>query len=130
MGDEVMALFGAPKSYGDDELNALRCGLAMLRERERLNEGEGHPLQIGVGIATGEMVAGCMGSSDRLNYTVLGDRVNLASRLCGKAGPGEVLIASDRGLPDLGDAGIESRSLMVDAKGFAEEQPAFSFRPS
>jgi class 3 adenylate cyclase len=127
VGDEVMALFGAPKSYGDDELNALRCGLAMQRERQRLNQEEEHPLQIGVGIATGEMVAGCMGSNDRLNYTVLGERVNLASRLCGKAGAGEVLIASDRPPPpEVDDSTVEPRSLVVD--GYAEQQAAFSFR--
>ena len=50
------------------------------------------PIQIGIGVATGEVVAGCMGSQDRLNYTVLGARVNLGARLCGKAGPGEVVI--------------------------------------
>jgi class 3 adenylate cyclase len=128
VGDEVMALFGAPKSYGDDELNALRCGLAMQRERERLNREVEHPLQIGVGIATGEMVAGCMGSNDRLNYTVLGERVNLASRLCSKAGPGEVLIATERTLPQMDDSTVESRRLEVD--GYAEQQSAQAFRPS
>ena len=60
---------------------------------------------------------------------VLGERVNLASRLCSKAGAGEVLIASDRPPPpDVSDSTVEARSLVVD--GYAEQQDAFSFRVS
>ncbi len=90
MGDAVMALFGAPESHGNDALNAARCALQIVAERERLNRDDLR-LSIGLGLATGEVVAGCMGSTDRLNYTVLGHRVNLAARLCGAAGDMEVL---------------------------------------
>jgi len=92
VGDEIMVLFGAPRPYGDDWVNAVRCGLAMVESRERLNQNSDQPIKIGVGIAAGEVVAGQMGSNERRNYTVLGDRVNLAARLCSKAGPGEVII--------------------------------------
>jgi class 3 adenylate cyclase len=59
----------------------------MIEERERLNRSSKYVLRIGIGMATGPVVAGCMGSQDRLNYTVLGERVNLASRICGKPDP-------------------------------------------
>lgn len=92
VGDLIMAVFGAPKSYGDDAYNATRCAVRMIEERNKLNETSEHKILVGIGIATGEAVAGCMGSADRLNYTVLGERVNLASRLCSTAGKMEVVI--------------------------------------
>ena len=92
VGDLIMAIFGAPKIYGDDAQLAVQCGLEMLSKRKEMNETAGKRIEMGIGIATGEMVAGCMGSDDRLNYTVLGERVNLASRLCSKAGVAELLI--------------------------------------
>jgi class 3 adenylate cyclase len=92
VGDEVMGVFGALKSYGNDAAHAVACAVGMVRERGRLNRESRHPIEIGVGIATGEAVAGCMGSIDRLNYTVVGSRVNLASRLCSEAGPMEIVI--------------------------------------
>lgn len=92
VGDLIMAVFGAPKSYGNDALHAVRCALQMIEERHHLNQTSRHPIEIGIGVATGEVVAGCMGSEDRLNYTVLGGRVNLASRLCSQAGGTELLI--------------------------------------
>ena len=87
-----MAIFGAPVSQGDDTLNAARCALRLVAVRQELNQTSKHKIQVGIGVATGTVVAGCMGSADRLNYTVLGDRVNLGSRLCDKARAGEVLI--------------------------------------
>jgi class 3 adenylate cyclase len=92
VGDLIMAVFGAPKSYGKDVANAAHCAMRMMEERRRLNRDGRHRIDVGIGLATGQVVAGCMGSADRLNYTVLGDRVNLAARLCGAAARGEVLI--------------------------------------
>jgi len=92
VGDLIMAIFGVPKSYGDDTRLAVDCALEMLAVRRRLNATAKQRMEMGIGIATGEMVAGCMGSDNRLNYTVLGERVNLASRLCSKAGVAELLI--------------------------------------
>ncbi len=92
VGDLIMAVFGAPLSTDKDAHNAARCAIRMVQERDRLNQSTDRVIRMGVGMATGEVVAGCMGSSYRLNYTVLGERVNLASRLCGAAGPMEIVI--------------------------------------
>jgi class 3 adenylate cyclase len=92
VGDLVMAVFGAPISRDDDTDRSAACATAMIRTRAEMNAATGHPVEIGIGLAAGEIVAGLMGSEDRLNYTVLGDRVNLASRLCSLAGAGEVLV--------------------------------------
>jgi adenylate cyclase len=85
VGDAVMALFGAPLDDEAHAEHAVQAGLAMLDELERLNTrwaGEGRPaLEIGIGINTGEMVAGNIGSETIMSYTVIGDAVNLASRL-------------------------------------------------
>ena len=117
VGDEIMAVFGAPKEYGDDEANAVRCALAMQAKRIELNAEVARPFEIGIGVASGEMVAGCMGSVDRLNYTVLGEPVNLAARLCGKAAGGEVLAAVGDGIA-VGDL------VELDVKGFSEKVKA------
>lgn len=119
VGDLVMAVWGAPKSSPDDALRMARCALEMQAERERLNRAGGRPIRIGIGIAYGPVVAGCMGSSSRVNYTVLGARVNLASRLCSAAKAGEV-VADDAVRTRL-DAGISATALEpFPVKGFSE----------
>jgi adenylate cyclase len=85
IGDEVMAIFGAPLASSDHALRAVMAAVDMLKELQQFNAAEGRnaPLRIGIGIATGSVIAGNVGSPERLNYTVLGDTVNLASRLQG-----------------------------------------------
>lgn len=105
VGDEIMALFGAPVSYEDDALRAVRAGLRIQQEVRTINERRAgtEPLALGVGINTGMVVAGNMGSARRLNYTVLGAPVNLAARLCSEARAGQTLI-SDATLEHIRDA--------------------------
>jgi adenylate cyclase len=85
IGDAVMAVFGAPLTSGRDPQNAALSANAMMSMVEALNlrraaRGQPH-LRLGVGVATGELVAGTIGSPKRMDYTVIGDSVNLASRL-------------------------------------------------
>lgn len=124
VGDLIMAVFGAPKSYGNDALHAVKCALEMMTERRRLNATTRHAFEIGIGIATGEVVAGCMGSQDRLNYTVLGERVNLASRLCSKAGSTELLI-DETTYAQLPPGFLAEPTEPMPLKGFSAPVPAY-----
>ncbi|HQU08374.1 MAG: hypothetical protein B7X06_00100 [Verrucomicrobia bacterium 21-51-4] len=92
MGDAIMVLFGTPRVYGQDSKLALQCATEMIDARNRINNTSAQRIQIGIGLATGQVIAGCMGSRDRLNYTVIGERVNLVSRITSAAGPEEVLM--------------------------------------
>ena len=96
MGDAIMALWGAPLAAPDDADRALQAALAMQRGLAALNtrwQAAGRPtIPIGIGLNHGEVFAGYMGSERRLEYSVIGDAVNTAYRLCGKAGPGEILL--------------------------------------
>jgi class 3 adenylate cyclase len=91
-GDAIMILFGAPMDNPTHAADAVLCAQEMLAERERLNELTHEPLGIGFGIATGKVVAGCLGAENRADYTAVGDRVNLAARLCSVAAAGEIVI--------------------------------------
>ena len=85
IGDAVMAVFGEPINDENHPLNAVKCGIEMLDKVQELHkkwEKEGKPLiEIGIGINTGEVFVGNIGSEKRMEYTVIGDTVNLASRL-------------------------------------------------
>jgi len=80
---------------------------------------------MGIGIASGPVLAGCMGSNDRLNYTVVGERVNLASRLCGQAGKMEVVIDQTT-RERLGEAATVQTLPPVTLKGF--DRPVQTFK--
>lgn len=125
VGDEIMAVFGGLKSYGNDAVNAAHCAVKMMEERKRLNIETGTEISIGIGLATGEIVAGCMGSEDRLNYTVLGARVNLGARLCGRAGPGEIVI-DDQTFAEIADSQPVTEPIEgLLLKGFRSAVPAW-----
>lgn len=124
VGDEIMAVFGALKSHGNDAHYAAACARAMIAERERLNRDLKVPIEIGVGIASGEVVAGCMGSTDRLNYTVLGAKVNLAARLCNAAESGEV-VTDGATIDQISPAPTAETISDLNLKGFSNQIEAF-----
>ena len=99
VGDSVMAQWGAPIESDRDADKAIAAAIEMMKELDKLNEkwkAEGRPtLDHGIGINRGEAFAGNIGSERRLEFTVIGDTVNTASRLCSAAGPGEILISED-----------------------------------
>jgi adenylate cyclase len=93
-GDGVMAVFGAPIAHPDDPARAVRCGLAMQQRLRDLHLPKFPDLRfsMGIGINTGPVVAGTIGSERRMDYTVIGSEVNLAQRLEAAAGPGQILV--------------------------------------
>jgi adenylate cyclase len=99
VGDEIMALYGSPVTHTDDPIRAVRTALEMLQvlgewNAQRAAQGK-VPVQIGIGINTGEVVAGYLGSSKALEYTVIGDAVNTGARLCSAAQAGQILVSED-----------------------------------
>lgn len=99
IGDEIMAIWGAPITRDDDAERAVRAAIEMQQILRQFNleqaEKGAVQLDIGIGLNSGEIVAGYMGSSKSMSYTVMGDTVNTASRFCGTAGPHEVLVGEN-----------------------------------
>ena len=106
LGDAIMAIWGAPVAQPDHAERAIRATLEMMKALDgfnRFREANGDKaILVGCGLNTGEAVAGHVGSTRTLSYTVIGDTVNTASRLCSHAGPGEILV-SDPIIDRLGD---------------------------
>lgn len=116
LGDAILAYFGAPIEIPDHAERAVASAIAIQRSIEERNAkcessgGPFHRLDVGVGVQTGPVVLGNIGSELKMNYTVIGDAVNIANRLQGLAGAGEILVTEDvqrrlGGLADLEDLG-------------------------
>lgn len=93
-GDGVMVIFGAPLAHPDDPARAVRCAIDLQAQMRHLTF-EKFPdlrLHLGIGINTGSVVAGTIGSDRRMDYTVIGSEVNVAARFEANAGPGQTLI--------------------------------------
>ncbi|MDH4211067.1 MAG: GAF domain-containing protein [candidate division WOR-3 bacterium] len=101
IGDCVMAIFGAPVAHPDDALRAIKAALGMKKRVQQLRERWRNKIdasmlevfEIGIGIHTGEVIAGNIGSIKRMEYTVVGTAVNLASRLENVAKKGQIIIS-------------------------------------
>jgi adenylate cyclase len=97
LGDGIMAVFGAPITRPDDAARAVKTAVEMHRALAQLNqewEARGEPqMHAGIGVNTGPVTAGNIGSSRRMDYTVIGDAVNLASRLCSNAAGSQILVS-------------------------------------
>ncbi len=126
MGDEVMALFGAPIAHSDDPQRAVRAAADIHDAVRRLSREMNRPLAMHVGIAAGEVVAGGVGDG-REEYTVLGGAVNLAARLISLAKAGETLI-SDSVHGAVADHADFDALGTVEVKGFPAPVPAFRLK--
>ncbi|MFT3773923.1 MAG: adenylate/guanylate cyclase domain-containing protein [Minicystis sp.] len=97
MGDGIMALWGAPVAHPDDAIRSVSCALEMGEVLGQFNrrrmEKDQAPLAVGIGIHTGPLVAGYIGSSKALSYTVIGDVANTSARLCSVALAGQIVIS-------------------------------------
>ena len=127
VGDAVMAVFGAPVSQSNHAQRAVSAAMEMQAAQRKTNErwaSEGLPaFPLGVGISTGEVAAAMLGSEERLEYSVVGDTVNLAQRIQEWAGPGEIVMTaatyqaleSDIGAEQLPPGQVKGRTGRVDA---------------
>ena len=97
VGDELMVLYGVPLKADDDTHNAVKTAIKMFIALDKFNQKivkEGYkPFKIGIGINKGKAVSGNIGSEQQMNYTVIGDTINLGARLCSHAKSGEILIS-------------------------------------
>ncbi|MDY0063361.1 MAG: adenylate/guanylate cyclase domain-containing protein [Myxococcota bacterium] len=120
VGDEIMAIWGAPVAQDNCALRAVLTALEMraaLIEFNKVMTADGFPnLEVGIGVNTGEMVCGYMGSSKTMEYTVIGDSVNLGARLCSAATPMQILISESTFLAVRDKIPIEQK-LSLNLKG-------------
>ena len=127
VGDMIMAVFGAGKRDPQAPAKAVACARAMISERKVLNMMSGREINVGVGVATGQMLAGFMGSEERLNFTVIGQGANLASRLCTVAGPMDILV--DEATCEAAREGRAAEPLPpMEIKGFSDLQAVYRLR--
>lgn len=133
VGDEIMALYGAPLPSNDHALKAISTAIIMISRLRKSNETRVSkglpPIEIGIGIHTGVVVAGNVGSENRLNYTVLGATVNIGSRLCSAAKPMQILISEETlNAPRIKDAFIYEPVPSIPLKGVVKEVKMFEVK--
>jgi adenylate cyclase len=129
VGDEIIALFGAPVGVPEAELRAVECALAMQKalkdfNRTRLAEGQDE-IRAGIGIDTGAVITGAIGSSRALQYTAIGDAMNLAARLC-SAAKAEQILVSEATYRKIGERVAAVAMPPMRFKNKAQEQKVFN----
>jgi adenylate cyclase len=131
IGDCIMALFGAPVASDRAAQDALDAALGMQQALKVLNQSRVErnlrPFQIGIGLHCGLAVVGNIGSADRVQYTAIGDTVNVAARLVNKAGAGQIIVseAIRASIPEF--AGFDALG-EVDLKGRASKMNIYAVR--
>ncbi|MDP2269603.1 MAG: adenylate/guanylate cyclase domain-containing protein [Archangium sp.] len=130
LGDGLMAVWGAPVRHEDDVASAVSAALRMHAELRALNalDPEGPQFELGIGLNTGPVLAGSLGNARRTEYTCIGDTVNVASRLCALAGPGEVLVGEGTATA-LAHVGTLEPLIPVRVKGKTHPVPLFRVTP-
>lgn len=125
VGDELVAVFQGETMAED----AVRCALAIQEKMREIRQHADWPVAIGIGINTGEVVMGAMGSEERMDYTILGDTVNLGARLCSAAGHHQVLISqhTEADLENVDDLWIYPLD-PINLKGKAEPVPLYEVK--
>lgn len=128
IGDAILAMFGAPISRDDDADRAVQCALEMQQAMlaiNRENQSLGLPeISMGIGINTGKVIAGNIGSEKRSKYGIVGHQVNLTSRIEGRAAGGEILISQTTLEQLQGDYPVDDRQT-VRVKGIHREVSIF-----
>ena len=130
LGDGLMAVWGAPVKHDDDVASAVSAALRMMEELQAVNaaSADGTTFELGIGLNTGPVLAGSLGSTRRTEYTCIGDTVNVASRLCSLAAPGEILVGEGTALA-LEHVGPLEPLDPVKLKGKAQPVPLFRVTP-
>jgi adenylate cyclase len=128
LGDGLMAIFGAPITHPDDPDRAVQAAIDIQRSIESMNcertkQGK-EAIHVGIGIHTGEVVVGNIGTKDRLDYTVIGDSVNLASRLQSVASGGEIIV-SEQAFQECSLECKFSEPMLIKVKGKEEPQKIY-----
>ena len=140
MGDGIMALWGAPATHQDDPIRAVQSSLEQMERlgqfnRQRIERNQS-PLAIGIGIHTGPLVAGYVGSSKALSYTVIGDTANTSARLCGIALAGQIIVSEPTvaklgnrfELEDLPPANLKGKEKPLRIYNVKREKPSATVR--
>ena len=133
IGDAILAVWGAPKSSPDDSRNAVKACLMMRSALAELNERRAQrrqvPIRIGMGLHRGEVISGNIGSEERMEYTVIGDAVNQASRIeSSTKALGADLLLSEELAQFVQDGFILEEAGIVEVKGKAEPLRLFKVR--
>ncbi|BAY83351.1 adenylate/guanylate cyclase with Chase sensor [Calothrix parasitica NIES-267] len=123
MGDGIFVMFGAPVSFVDNEERAVACAVAMQLAMDGINQKlvkmDITPLEMGIGIHCGEVIAGSIGSKQRAKYTILGSNVNLAARIETYTVGGQILVSQEM-LEAVGEIIQTSGEMEVQPKGFSK----------
>jgi adenylate cyclase len=127
MGDGLMAIFNAPDDQENHVHRAADAALALIKAANEVSVIHGHRLHYGVGVTVGEAVVGYIGTDRAVNYTAIGDVVNLAKRLQENAGPGQIVV-SEEVVDRLGEL-VQARPLgELKVKGRKQSTTAFELQ--
>lgn len=127
VGDELMVVFGSPVENSEKNDIAVKTAIDMMKALKKFNQSISTKLEIGIGINSGKVISGNIGSEMQSDFTVIGDNVNLASRLCSRAGKGEIVI-SDKVQSKLKSSYPLEKMAPFSVKGKSDKISAFKIK--